>query len=463
MGQSNVALTLTHDNDTHIGGARLVFTYASAPVQIPPCRMHAHISLVWHGVCGDRAESECELSSGIAIASTLCFIVMSSLLLPYLTLRSVIPVGIALFGYVGRLLTLSGSVMAVCIGSVIVEAGWDVAGMIILFFVLGSGATKIKQKDKEAAMPFPETKEEEERRMKQMNGNGEGVPSTTPSAQKRRHGRDWTQVCATGLLPAIICATRLYFPAHSSASIASGNLVSPTIRPYWYVAYLAYVSCCCGDTLASELGMLAKQTPISILRRRQVMRGVDGGVTLLGTCASILGGMLVGLCGGSWYDVYAGGIYGCVGAAIDSIMGSMWQQEAAQKAIIRNNMLEKQQNQPVQQDDLMTAGGWKLLNNVVNFASSTLTAVLAMSVQYIYLRTSIDLIPVLSLFCILLLLALVPRLKSRHAIACAALLTCAWSYVWSSGVSGHVNRAAAVVLIALFAAWRSTAAVVAAG
>lgn len=61
------------------------------------------------------------------------------------------------------------------------------------------------------------------------------------------------------------------------------------------IAYLACYSCCLGDTLASELGVLSTETPRLIINWRQVPRGTNGGVTMMGLFASFLGGFVIAM------------------------------------------------------------------------------------------------------------------------------------------------------------------------
>ena len=158
------------------------------------------------------------------------------------------------------------------------------------------------------------------------DGAGAAPP---PSQDEAKTGRNALQALATGAVPALL---------------STGVLVAE-----WRPLYLAYLACCCGDTLASELGGLSSQQPVALrlvaegggggenkttattktktttttateegeegggggaaagamasgsARRWRVSvgpvpKGTDGGVTFAGVAASLLGGALVGAC-----------------------------------------------------------------------------------------------------------------------------------------------------------------------
>eukprot|EP00049_Salpingoeca_infusionum_P026741 m.27663 g.27663 ORF g.27663 m.27663 type:complete len:187 (+) comp8954_c0_seq3:31-591(+) len=117
-----------------------------------------------------------------------------------------------------RWLTVDGALAAFPVGVCVCMAGVKPTLMLAMFFVVGSVATKV------AAKYSP------------VKDNDAKV------------GRNMWQVLATAGVPALICA------------YAAMTHQTDTHGP-WYFAVLAYFSCCCGDTLASELGQLSTQTP----------------------------------------------------------------------------------------------------------------------------------------------------------------------------------------------------------
>jgi uncharacterized membrane protein len=55
-----------------------------------------------------------------------------------------------------------------------------------------------------------------------------------------------------------------------------------------------HFACCMGDTLASELGILSSSPPILLTTLKTVPPGTNGALSLLGTAASVGGGMAMG-------------------------------------------------------------------------------------------------------------------------------------------------------------------------
>ena len=102
-------------------------------------------------------------------------------------------------------------------------------------------------------------------------------------------------------------------------------------------AILAHYACCCADTLASELGILAKRQPRIITNPfRSVPPGTNGGISGWGTLCSIVGGTLMGvICLGTDYShssfsnasrLFAfGGVCGFIGSMLDSLLGATLQ------------------------------------------------------------------------------------------------------------------------------------------
>lgn len=100
-----------------------------------------------------------------------------------------------------------------------------------------------------------------------------------------------------------------------------------------------HFACCLGDTLASELGILSSSPPILVTTLRPVPRGTNGAISLGGTLASLIGGLIIALtafitlvlenasCRADWWSIASklalfGGVGGVGGSMIDSILGA---------------------------------------------------------------------------------------------------------------------------------------------
>lgn len=114
-----------------------------------------------------------------------------------------------------------------------------------------------------------------------------------------------------------------------------------------FIMCFVYISgvfaCCNGDTWASELGtVLSKSEPFLITTWKRVPKGTNGGISLIGTLASTVGGLLIGItqylilyyfsdsmlwayAPPQWPILLFGALSGFLGSLIDSILGGTLQ------------------------------------------------------------------------------------------------------------------------------------------
>lgn len=76
-----------------------------------------------------------------------------------------------------------------------------------------------------------------------------------------------------------VCGNYLQFMYNGSALMAPNS----------------HFACCLGDTLASELGILSRSPPILITTLKPVPPGTNGGMSVVGTLASLGGGLFMGV------------------------------------------------------------------------------------------------------------------------------------------------------------------------
>lgn len=126
--------------------------------------------------------------------------------------------------------------------------------------------------------------------------------------------RDWAQVAANGGVPALVLLLAVlgWIPAYSA-----------------WLAYAGALAAVNADTWATELGVLSPGLPRLITTGQPVARGSSGAISLLGSLASLLGGLLVGVvavCFSAveldWGAVVTIGLAGLAGSFFDSLLGA---------------------------------------------------------------------------------------------------------------------------------------------
>ncbi|KAL6755659.1 integral membrane protein DUF92-domain-containing protein [Haematococcus lacustris] len=272
---------------------------------------------------------------------------------------------IALWGLRRNSLAVSGAVAAFLVGAGTLGCSLRFGATLLAFYLSSSQLTRFKEELKVGL----------------------------DDAGKLGGQRDWKQVLCNGLVPT--CLAVAYGVLAGCVDVPLGGLAH--LEPWRCQlatllggAFLGYYACCCGDTWASELGPLSSDTPRLITSLRPVRRGTNGGVTLLGLSASLMGGMWVGAvfyaaalvsptlwifegqhaaAAAQWRLIPLGLMAGLVGSVVDSLLGATLQYSGFNRATGRVT------SQP---GPLVThiAGRPWLDNNAVNMLSASLTAAL---------------------------------------------------------------------------------------
>jgi len=259
---------------------------------------------------------------------------------------------IAVRGYSKKSLDKTGAVAGLITGFVTCFCGYRLGVTLIMFFISSSFLTKYNSVKKEKLEDH----------------------------FKEGGQRNWIQViCNSG--PATLASVAYFFLRREEIFLDYKNF-------FWETFCLAFIlgfyACCNGDTWASEIGITSSSQPFLITTLKRVPTGTNGGISLLGTSASVAGGAFIGLvfwissvvfaeAGAAdvvvppqWPIIVLGLLGGSLGSLIDSYLGATLQYSGY------SPVLKKIINKP--NPTLKRISGQDILDNhQVNLLSAALT------------------------------------------------------------------------------------------
>ena len=272
-----------------------------------------------------------------------------------------------------------GCIAAVFVGFVSFSASYRFGSILILFYYTSSKFTKLKEDYKKTLD-------------KEYLVGGQ---------------RNWIQVLANSILATCVCILYVYLYGDDTYVSFGANIVTSfdtlgysfqinDLKSVLLSVYVAHYGCACGDTWASELGILSKSNPrlVTTLFFREVPKGTNGGMSLLGTVASASGGLFIGFI--FWffslfqyidesrmYEIHlqykqypmilVGLISGLLGSLYDSILGATLQATYYSKDL---KCIVKHNNIDIRNKSIQHITGINVLSNeMVNFISIVLTMI----------------------------------------------------------------------------------------
>ena len=258
-----------------------------------------------------------------------------------LLLGFILAILIAFLAYKARSLNKSGALAAAFTGTIIFGIGgmsWAI--LLLTFFITSSALSRAFKKRKQGL----------------------------DEKFSKGHERDAGQVFGNGGIATLFAALHFFFP----------NEIWPWLG---FAAALAAVN---ADTWATELGVLNPHPPRMITNLKKVVeKGTSGGISLIGTLASLTGSALIGILAASLYPTPAPvsifiivTLAGLAGSLFDSLLGG-----TVQAMYYCPTDKKETEKHPLHTCGTQTVHirGWKWLDNdLVNFSCGAFGTLVAM-------------------------------------------------------------------------------------
>ena len=247
---------------------------------------------------------------------------------------------IAMYGLSRRSLDLSGAVAAFAVGWCTFAAG-PIQTAVLLVAFLSSSRLSAMSLRAQHIKPRPSSP------LVALFKS-----CSNPGTKRIGARRNWVQVLANGGLPAAVCLVQVLTSCHtpwrgateSRDAVVGGGLsfAHNAVRTAATLFNTCCYACLCGDTWASEVGILDPQDPVLITSGDSVPAGTNGGISLTGTMAALAGGLTMGLTHflASWWlepdlhpsiehpqwpIIVVAGFAGLFGCLLDSLLGATLQ------------------------------------------------------------------------------------------------------------------------------------------
>lgn len=274
-----------------------------------------------------------------------------------------VPVLVAQWGLRRKSLDVSGAIAGLVVGFLLTVSNLCFFSALLAFFLCGTKVTRFRT----------------------------DVKRSQEEDFKEGGMRNWLQVLCNGGVAAWLSFLYLLDVGSSEKLI---DFKSHYNESWYCTAVLASLCCSCGDTFSSEIGSVVGKSRAATLitTLKPVPRGTNGGVSVVGILASVVGGALVGMAyyvtlvlttnedyltagPSQWPLIPVGGLLGLLGSTIDSVLGATLQYSGYHK--------KKQCVVHYQGPDIEDISGTDFLDNhSVNLLSSLLAAVLGPKIAF---------------------------------------------------------------------------------